>query len=403
MTDDSTPPTVHKTSSSGSLSGLTWAHFLNDGAANFLPGVLPVILVAMGVSVSLAGALMAALLVGQALQPVAGWLVDRIGGRALITVGLFGSSLGGILIGLAPSLWTLVPSLALIGVCNSCFHPPAMASARLLGGERQGRALSILLVGGEVGRGLWPLLATAVVSVLGLKWVGVLCVPGLISAVMLWHWTPELPRRGAHSSPVVWRHHLRPLLVLISVASLRSLMIVAGVTFLPILWHQQGHSLIAGASVITTILLVGVVGNLAGGHVADRFGCRAVVVVGLALAVPMLALILLASGIVLWLALGLFGAAVFATLPVTTLIGLEVLPENRALGSGFAMGFANALAALGVAALGPVAAHHGVHASLWYTVIGGAVALLLAFALPAPQRPAGEALVGARVAPAIDD
>lgn len=385
MTDASTALPLHNPPArtvSGSLGGLTWAHFLNDGAANFLPGVLPLILVTMGLSVSLAGALMAALLAGQALQPATGWLVDRIGGRALITVGLLGSSLGGILIGLSPTLWMLIPSLALIGVCNACFHPPAMASARQLGGTRQGRALSILLVGGEIGRGLWPLLATAVVSVLGLKWVGLLCVPGVISAALLWRWTPELPRRNAHSQPIIWRSHVRPLSVLVGTSSLRSLMIIATSTFLPILWHQRGSSLMAGAGVITTMLLIGIIGNLAGGHLADHFGRRTVMLASLALAVPMLALILLASGVVMWLALGLFGIAVFATLPVTTLFGLDTLPENRALGSGFAMGFGNALAALGVAALGPVAAHYGVLASLWITVIGGAVALLLAFGLP---------------------
>lgn len=383
MNAETRSPHSHSSNAaSGSLGGLTWAHFLNDGAANFLPGVLPVILVTMGVSVSLAGALMAALLAGQALQPATGWLVDRIGGRALITVGLFGSSLGGVLIGLSPTLWMLIPSLALIGVCNACFHPPAMASARLLGGTRQGRALSILLVGGEIGRGLWPLLASAVVSLLGLKWVGLLCLPGIVSAALLWRWTPELPRRNAHSQPIIWRNHVRPLSLLISTASLRSVMIIATSTFLPILWHQRGSSLMAGASVITTILLVGIIGNLAGGHLADRFGSRTVVLAGLALAVPMLALILVASGVLLWLALGLFGIAVFATLPVTTLIGLDSLPENRALGAGFAMGFGNALAALGVAALGPVAAHYGVHVSLWISVAGGALAIVLAFGLP---------------------
>ena len=45
----------------GRLLGLGWAHFLNDGAANYLPGVLPAVLVSMGLSVSLAGTLMAAL------------------------------------------------------------------------------------------------------------------------------------------------------------------------------------------------------------------------------------------------------------------------------------------------------------------------------------------------------
>ena len=47
------------------------------------------------------------------------------------------------------------------------------------------------------------------------------------------------------------------------------------------------------------------------------------------------------------------------------------------------MRFAHALAAREVAALGPVAARQGVHASLWLTDHGGAMALLRAFRLPA--------------------
>lgn len=39
----------------GKLLILSWAHFLNDGAANYLPGILPVILVSMGLSTSFAG------------------------------------------------------------------------------------------------------------------------------------------------------------------------------------------------------------------------------------------------------------------------------------------------------------------------------------------------------------
>ncbi len=369
----------------GRLMGLSWAHFANDGAANFLPGVLPIVLIRMGVSVSLAGVLMAALLAGQALQPATGWLTDRIGGRTLISFGLAGSSLGGIAVGLAPSLWTLLASLLLIGVANACFHPPAMASARLLGSNRQGRAMSILLVGGEIGRGLWPLLASAMVAWLGLRWVGLLCLPGLASAIPLYHWTPDLPRRHAASTPVRWRHHARPLATLIGVASLRSIMIIGSITFLPILWHQRGHSLVAGASVITVMLLVGIIGNVGGGHYSDRFGRKTVVVAMLAVAALMLAAILSVAGPWLWLVLGLFGIAVFATLPVTVLIGQDILPENRALGSGLAMGLTNAVAALVVAALGPLAHARGVHVALWVAVGAGALATLLALRLPARQ------------------
>lgn len=39
---------------------MSWAHFLNDGAANYLPGVLPAILISLNLSVALAGTIMAA-------------------------------------------------------------------------------------------------------------------------------------------------------------------------------------------------------------------------------------------------------------------------------------------------------------------------------------------------------
>lgn len=366
------------------------AHFLNDGAANFLPGVLPFLLVGMGVPMSLAGTLMAALLLGQGLQPVTGWLADRIGGRVLISVGLAGSSLGGILVALAPSLWTLAISLVLLGVCNSCFHPPAMASVRAVGGQRQGRAMSIMLVGGEIGRGLWPLLASGAVALLGLRWIGLLCLPGLIAAIPLYRYAPELPRRHAGSARVRWREHGGPLGLLVGVASLRSLMIVGASTYLPILWQQRGHSLVAGASVISVFLLVGIIGNLGGGHFSDRFGHRAVLVSMLLLAVLTFAGVLVAGGVGLWLLLGLFGVAVFATLPITVLLGQEILPENPAMGAGVAMGFSNALAALALALLGPLAVLWGVHGILWVTAAGGVLAALLAWRLPsASGRAAG--------------
>ena len=38
---------------------MSWSHFVNDGAANFLPGVLPAILIGLNLPVALAGTLMA--------------------------------------------------------------------------------------------------------------------------------------------------------------------------------------------------------------------------------------------------------------------------------------------------------------------------------------------------------
>ena len=366
-------------SAAGSLPALSWAHFLNDGSANFLPGILPALLVSMGLPVSLAGTLMGALLIGQGFQPLTGYLADRIGGRRQMAIALIATSLGGMLVGIAPGYWPMVAVLAWIGLANAFFHPPGLASARQLGGSKPGRAMAYFLVGGEVGRGAWPLLASAVVTAFGMPWIWLLGLPGVITSFVLHRFAPHLEPRPRHHLRIRWRSHLRPMARVVAVSALRTLMILASVTFLPILWQQRGASLVAGAATITVIQLVGIVGNLGGGQVSDRIGRRPVLLASMGSAALLLAAIVLApDGWWIWPLLALFGIAVFATLPLTVLLAQDVLPENPSMGSGLALGFANSLAAVAVMALGPVAERWGVHAALWVAVAGGVIAWWLA-------------------------
>ena len=109
--------------SRGRLLGLTWAHLLNDGSANYLPGVLPAVLVSVHQPVRMAGVLIASLTIGQALQPAIGWVADRVGGRWMVALGLSMSSLGGALLGVTHNLAVLVLLLLLIGL-GSAFSTP---------------------------------------------------------------------------------------------------------------------------------------------------------------------------------------------------------------------------------------------------------------------------------------
>src|SRR5699024_6797987 len=92
----------------GRLLGLSWAHLLNDGASNYLPGVLPAVLATLGEPVKLAGVLVTALTIGQILQPITGRLADRLGGRSLVILGLTMTSIGGGLLGIIESTWMLI-------------------------------------------------------------------------------------------------------------------------------------------------------------------------------------------------------------------------------------------------------------------------------------------------------
>ena len=169
---------------------------------------------------------------------------------------------------------------------------------------------------------------------------------------------------------------------LVLFSTLRSLMIFSVVTFVPLMWTQAGGSLITAASFVTVMLLVGVIGNVGGGRLSDRMGKRPLLVAATVLAVVMLAVFLQVSGLWLWPVLGVLGISLSATMPLGILVAQDILPGNHSLGAGLALGLANGLAALGVMALGPVAALWGPVAPLWVALAGGIACVPLAMSLP---------------------
>jgi FSR family fosmidomycin resistance protein-like MFS transporter len=365
------------------LFGLTWAHLLNDGASNYLPGVLPAVLASLHQPVQMAGVLIATLTIGQLLQPVAGWLADRLGGRLLMVTGLVLTSVGGGLLGLAPTTWLLVVLLACIGLGNSLFHPQALAGVRSLLRGRQGLLTSVFLVGGELGRGAWPTVTSLVVATFGLRGLWIVGVPGVLTVPLLVRLAPRLPARPATSGRTRWRHRGGPVALLIGYRSVRAFTIYALATFIPIMWHARGASLVQGASVITTMLAVGVVGNLGGGQLADRVGRLPVLTVsGLASAVLIFPVAYL-RGWLVWPAAGVLGIALFLSASTTVLIGQDIFPENRSLGSGLALGPANGIGAVLVLLIGLWVGRHAVVDVFWVVAVLSAASVLLGLALPA--------------------
>lgn len=330
------------------LVGMSWAHLLNDGVSNYLPGVLPAVLATLGEPAKMAGVLVTAMTIGQALQPLTGRLADRLGGRSLVILGLLMTSVGGGLIGFAPNTWLLIILLVVIGSGNAFFHPQAVAAVRRMVSHRQGLVTSVFLVGGELGRGLWPTAASLIVVHLGLGGLWLTAIPGILTAPFLFRWLPSQPAALTRGAAIRMNEHLKPMALLLGYQSVRTLTIYAFVTFIPILWNARGESLVTGATVITTMTTVGVVGNLWGGQLTDRIGTRATLVIAAVGSSVLIVPTAYLTGPAAWFAAGALGIALFLTASTTALLGQDIFPENRSMGSGIAMGFANGLGALGV-------------------------------------------------------
>jgi FSR family fosmidomycin resistance protein-like MFS transporter len=366
----------------GRLSVLSWAHFLNDGAANYLPGILPAILMQMGLSVSLAGVLMGALVIGQGLQPLTGLLADRVGGRSFTILGLGVGSIAAAMVAFTPNLVSLGFVLIVLGTANSFFHPQTLAAVRRSSGDRHGLGMSVFLIGGEIGRGVWPLAASLLVTAAGLGSIWVLGLPGLLTLPFLWRATISLPPRPRGAAKVEWHAHMKPLSILVLFSGLRGVLLYAVTAYVPVLWNQRGGSLVGGAGFLTTLMIVGLIGNLIGGHLGDRGGRRRVIAIGMVITLLGMGAFMLVDGIWMWILIAIVGIGLFATFPLTIVVAQDIVPENRSFGSGMALGLANAIGALGVMALGPVAEAWSVPAVLWVSILIGALSLPLLWFLP---------------------
>ena len=112
-----------------------------------------------------------------------GILVDRLGSRRLIAVCLGGMGLSYLLLGVAPSMLVVALALVLWGVAASVYHPAGLALISK-GVSERGTGLAYHGIAGNLGIGLGPL--TAAVLLLFVEWRTVALVlgaPALLAAV----------------------------------------------------------------------------------------------------------------------------------------------------------------------------------------------------------------------------
>lgn len=121
---------------------------------------------------------------------LAGWSVDRLGGRPMLAAYLIGCSICCFLASLSGTQLGLTSSMLLMGAFASIYHPAGLA---LIANEtdpvNRPKALGLHGIFGSLGISLGPLIAWAAIG-LGLPWRGyfsLLAIPGLfLGALFLW-------------------------------------------------------------------------------------------------------------------------------------------------------------------------------------------------------------------------
>ncbi len=162
------------------------AHFMSHVHGMLLPPILGQVKEAFGVSYTQVALAITVFNIASALlQTPTGFLVDRIGARAMLTGGLLLSGAAITAAALLPGYWFFIIAYGLMGVANTVYHPAdySILSAAI-DGKKIGKAFSVHTFAGYLGFGVTPAMVLAAAALWG--WHGAfLFAAGLTFAVAI--------------------------------------------------------------------------------------------------------------------------------------------------------------------------------------------------------------------------
>jgi FSR family fosmidomycin resistance protein-like MFS transporter len=368
------------------MAALSSGHLATDFASGALPALLPFLKDRFGLSYTQVALLvLASALSSSVIQPVFGLWSDRRGALWLLPTGVGLSGIGMALAADAPSYLLVAVCVLVSGIGTAAYHPEGSKFAAYASGLRRATGMSVFNVGGNLGYALGPLAMTGLVGAFGLRGGLLFAVPGLVVAlalVSLRHYLDSYATDGRHRSG---EGNDRPLAmaVLLTVIAFRSVAWFGLLTFMPLWEVSLGHSKAHAGRLLALMLLCGVLGTLALGPLADRFGRRTVLLLSVAVPGPLVLVYVLVGGVPGAFALALIGVCVVGTFGVTMVMGQEYLPQHIGTASGLTIGFAIGLGGVAAVALGAVADAIDLRTALLVCAVTPVVALAVGAFLPA--------------------
>ena len=299
-------------------------------------------------------------------QPFFGWLTDRFGPRWLAAGGLLWMMtfymLAMFLPGKEPLFFLVVASLG-----SAALHPAGAMQATLRGRThyegRETTAASFFFMFGQLGFFLGPIIAGPLLGTFGLY--GLLIPAGLCLPVALnvgWQLRHTRPVHASENkqSSITIQHGIGFIATLTTIAVLQSWAQQNMMTFLPKYLKDLGqepamYGLIAGLFMGGSAL-----GNVLGGHMADRFGKRRVAGIMLALAsIPLFLISKIGWSPWLYVLIPLAGLLTGSVHSIVVVIAQSIIRGGMALASGLILGIMFSAGAFGTLLSGPLADTRG--------------------------------------------
>ena len=254
------------------------------------PAVLPLIESEFGISHTQSALAMSSyLLPYAAMQVPAGFLCDRFGSRLLMLVSMFGSAVGGLLIGFTSSFGQFLAVRILAGTLSSLWYSSSTnMMIKHTQVKTQGRILGIVFMGGGVASVLIYLIV-GVASSWSMGWRPfflVSSIPGFIAAILTFKTARDVEEESVvvkveRKTQIVGQLMGRSWVLLLLVNNfLSGLAGWALTTFVPSYFVQnRGIPVAEESALMLTQAVFSVFSSMVAGYVADAFAFKVPVVI----------------------------------------------------------------------------------------------------------------------------
>ncbi len=356
-----------------------FGHFTHHVTNTLLTPLLPLIRDSFGLSYAQSGFLVSAFSVSQGLsQAPIGALADRVGSRAVVTIGLIATGAMCFLIGLAGDYGQLLALLIGLGVIAGSYHAPAAALlAQVFEPGRRGGVLGLHTLGGNFSFLATPLVAgglTAVTLTWRTPYLAFSIAP-IVAGLVLMLILPATTERSRDGSALQLFRELGGVLrvvgPLLSAAILFQMLYAATTAFLALyLVDARGFDRPTAALLVGAPYLAGMLGSPLGGALSDRLGRKPVIATTLVCMGPLLLLLTIVPTILIVPVMLLMGLVGSMRQPVVEGLLLDRAPaERRATTLGAYYLAAQELGGFAAPALGAIAGAVGIGQA--FSMVGG--------------------------------
>lgn len=367
------------------IAALFLVHFTGDMFQSFFHPLFPVLKENLQLSLTQIGIITGVITVASFVtQPITGFLADKSNPRLFILTGLLLSIACIPMVAVAPDYWWVLLAAGAGAFGSSLYHPAAAGMVSKFAFARTGLAMSFFGLGGTLAFTLGPVLLTTFVAFAGFAKLPLAIIPGSILLLLVLALLPRThakqKKQAGTAETKLWglQGVWGAVILLWLISTLRTLVDVSLKTFYPILYMDQGHSLVSMGAVLGVYMLGGSVSALAAGQYADAKGYKGVFFWSFGLSAPALLLFLNASGWMLYPLAFISGFLLLATIFPALALATKIAPDNSTLASSLVFGFASGTGGLAAPLMGRLAEIWGLQNVLTALAAAPLICLLLA-------------------------